>query len=86
MKSYTKIFFIYIGYVTIKVSKHLRINIVNPLYLILNKVNRHFEKINWNNYLTLAPTNKSKEKIKKYEQLWGKIIIRLITKKYKNQI
>ena len=45
MKSYTKIFFIYIGYVTIKVSKHLRINTVNPLYLILNKVNRHFEKL-----------------------------------------
>ena len=45
MKSYTKIFFIYIEYVTIKVSKHLRINIVNPLYLILNKVNRHFEKL-----------------------------------------
>ena len=33
-------------------------------------------------YLALAPTNKSKEIIKKYEELWSKIwdLIRLITK------
>ena len=38
MKSYTKIyFFYYIEYVTIKDSKYVKINSVNPLYLILNK-------------------------------------------------
>ena len=35
---------------------------VNPLYLIFNKVNGYFEKINGNKYLTLALTNESKEK------------------------
>ena len=36
-------------------------------------MNGHFEEINGNKYLTLVPTNKSKEKNKKYEELWGKI-------------
>ena len=48
-------------------------NSVNPLYLIFNKVNGYFEKINGNKYLALVPTNKSKERIKKYEELWSKI-------------
>ena len=40
---------------------------------------------NRNKYLTLVPTNGSKEKIKKYEELWIKIkdLIRSVTK---NQI
>ena len=70
------------GYVTIKDSKYVKINSVNPLYLIFNKVNGYFEEINGNKYLTLVPTNESKEKIKKYEELWSKIrdLIRSITK------
>ena len=38
-------------------------------------------EINKNRYLTLVPTNKWKEKIKKYEKLWSKIkgLIRSIT-------
>ena len=36
-------------------------------------MNEYFEEINENKYLTLVPTNKSKEKIKKYEELWIKI-------------
>ena len=72
----------YIGYVTIKDLKYMKINSVNPLYLIINNVNRYFEEINKNKYLILVPTNKSKEKIKKYEELWSKIrdLIRSITK------
>ena len=35
-------------------------------------MNEYFEEINKNKYLTLVPTNKSKEKIKKYEELWIK--------------
>ena len=67
---------------TIKDSKYIKINSVNPLYLIFNKVNGYFEEINGNKYLTLVPTNESKEKIKKYEELWSKIrdLIRSITK------
>ena len=36
-------------------------------------MNGYFEEINENKYLTLVPTNESKEKIKKYEKLWSKI-------------
>ena len=66
----------------IKDSKYVKICNVNPLYLIYNKVNGYFEKINGDEYLTLAPTNESKEKIKKYGELRIKIrdLIRLITK------
>ena len=66
----------------IKDSKYIKINSVNPLYLIFSKVNGYFEEINGNKYLTLVPINENKEKIKKYEELWSKIrdLIRLITK------
>ena len=67
--SYKSIFIYYIGYVTIKDSKYVRINNVNPLYLIINKVNENFEEIKKNKYLMLAPTNESKEKTKKCEKL-----------------
>ena len=72
-KSYKNILIYYIGYVTIKDSKYVKINSVNPLYLIFSKVNGYFEEINKNKYLTLVPTNESKEIIKKYEELWSKI-------------
>ena len=69
-KRYTKKILIFqIGYVTIKDSKNVKINRVNPLYLIFNEVNGYFGEINGNKYLTIAPTNQSKEKIKKYEKL-----------------
>ena len=70
-KSYKNIFIYYIGYVTIK--KDLKLYIVNPLYFIFEQVNGYFEEINGNKYLMLAPINESKEKIKKYEELWIKI-------------
>ena len=80
MKSHAKI--LYIGYVTIKDSKYINIYSVNPLYLIYNKVNGYFEEINENKYLTLVPTTESKEKIKRYKEIWSKIrdLIRLKTK------
>ena len=73
----------YIAYVTIKFSKFLKINSVNLLYLVLNKMNGYFEEINGNNYLALVLTNESNGKIKKYEELWIKIsyLIRLVTRK-----
>ena len=36
---------------------------LNPLSLIFNKVNGYFEEINENKYLTLVPTDETKEKI-----------------------
>ena len=45
-------------------------------------MNGYFEEINEKKYLTRVPTNESKEKIKKYEELWIKIrdLTRSITK------
>ena len=45
-------------------------------------MNGYFKEINKNKYLTLFPTNESKEIIKKGEELWRKIkdLIRQITK------
>ena len=45
-------------------------------------MNGYFEETNGNKFLTLVPTNESKEKIKKYEELLSKIrdLISLITK------
>ena len=59
-KSYKNILFYYIGYVTIKDSKCVKINSANPLYLIFIKVNGYFEEINVNKYLVLVSTNESK--------------------------
>ena len=70
-KSYKNILIYYIGYVTIKDSKYVKNNSVNPLYLIFSKVNGYFEEINKNKYLTLDPTDESKEIIKQYEELWS---------------
>ena len=49
---------------TIKDSKHVKINSVNPLYLIFNKVNQYFEEINENKYLMQVPTIMKANKIK----------------------
>ena len=80
--SYKNIIIYHIGYVTIRDSKYVKINSVNPLYLIFSKVNGYFEEINKNKYLALVLTNESKEIIKEYEELWIKIkdLIRSITK------
>ena len=85
-KSCKNILVYYIGYVTIKDSKYVKIDSVNPLYLIFNKGNVYFEEINRNKYLTLVPTNENNEKIKKYEELWIKIrnLIMLIAKNSDN--
>ena len=69
-KSYKDILIYYIGYVTIKDLKYVKINIVNPLYFIFNKVNGYFEEFNGNKYLTRVPTNESKEKTNNMK-IWG---------------
>ena len=74
----------YIGYVTIE--KGLKIYSAKTLYLIFGETNGYFEVINENRYLTLVPTNESKEKIKKYEKICIKIkdLIRSRTKNVDN--
>ena len=61
-KSYKNIVIYCIGYVTIKDLKYVKINSVNPLYLIFGKVNGYFKKINKSKYLMLVPTIEGKEK------------------------
>ena len=56
-KSEKNILIYYTGYVKIKDPKYVKINSVNPLYLIFSKVNGYFEEINKNRYLMLVPTN-----------------------------
>ena len=59
MKSQLKVIY-YIGYVTMKDSKYVKIDSVNPLYPTINKVNGCFEKKNGEKYLSIVPTNERK--------------------------
>ena len=45
-KLYKNILIYYIGYLMVKDLKYVKINSVNPLYLIFSKVNGNFEEIN----------------------------------------
>ena len=59
-KSYKNIDIYYIGYTTMKDSDYIKINSVNPLYLITGEVDGYFEEINGEEYLTLVSTDKNK--------------------------
>ena len=72
-KSYKNIDIYYIGYITMKDSDYVKINSVNPLYLIIDKVDGCSEEKNGNKYLTLVSTDKNKEVLIKYTELWDKI-------------
>ena len=72
-ESYKNILIYDIGYVMIKDLKYVKINSVDPLYLLFSKVNGYFEEINKNKYLTLVPTNEIKEIIKKYQRVKSEI-------------
>ena len=63
-KPYKNILIYYIAYVKIKDSKSEKINRVNPSYFMFNKMNGYFNEINENKYLTLVPTNESRDKVK----------------------
>ena len=51
---------------TVKNLSYVKINSVNPLYFIIDQIDGYIEEYNENKYLTLVPTDKSKE-------LWTKI-------------
>ena len=63
----------YIGYITMKDSKYVNIDSVNPLYLIINEVDEYDEEINRSKYLTLVSTDKNKKVLTKYKELWDGI-------------
>ena len=70
-KSYKNIDIYYIGYITMKDSDYAKTKSVDPLYLIISKVDGYFKcnsvkEKKWKKYLTFDPTNKHKEVFKKY--------------------
>ena len=71
--SYKNIGIYYIGYVTIKDSKHVNILRVNPLYIINGEVDGSIEEKIANTYLTFADTDKNKKVLEKYTKLWNNI-------------
>ena len=72
-KSYKNIGIYRIGYITMKDSDYVKINSVNPLYLIIGKVDGYIEENNGNKYLTFASTDKNKKVLEKYTKLWDEI-------------
>ena len=65
----------------VKYLSYATINRVNPIYLIIDKINGYIQGSNGNKHLTLVPTDESRDALKDYEELWNKIIdlIRSIT-------
>ena len=71
-KSYKNIDIYYIWYITMKDYDYVKIDCVNPLHLIIDKGDGSEEK-NGNKRLTLVSTDKNKEVLIKYTQLWDGI-------------
>ena len=67
----------------VKNLTHVKINNVNYLYHIIDRINWYIEESNENTYLMLVFTDENKDSLKKYEKLWSKIgdLIRTITTK-----
>ena len=72
-KSYKNTDTYYIGYITMKDSDYVKIHSINPLYLIMEEVDRYLEEKNENEYLTLVSTDKNKEVLIKYTEFSVKI-------------
>ena len=53
-----------------KDSEYVNINSINTLYLIFNEVDEYVEEVNGSKYLTLVSTDKIKELLTKYTELW----------------
>ena len=64
----------YNGYIKIeKIDDCENIYSVNPLYLIIGKVDGHIEEKNGSKYLVFDSTDENKEVLKKYTELWDGI-------------
>ena len=64
----------YIRYITItNFGDYENIYSVNPLYLIIDKVDGHIEENNRNKYLAFDSTDENKEVSKEYTELWDGI-------------
>ena len=73
-KSYKDINIYNIGYVTKKkISNCMNINSVNPLYLGITRANGYIEDKDMNKYLIFDSTDKNKELLKKYNDVFNGI-------------
>ena len=72
-KLYKNIDIYYIGYITMKDPEYVKINSGNPLYLIINEIDEYIKEKDGNKYLTLVSTDKNKEVLTKYAELWDRI-------------
>ena len=61
----------YIGYVTKK--SEWNVNSVNPLYLMINRIDGFIEEKNGDKYLNIALTDRNSEVLKKYSEVWNGI-------------
>ena len=51
----------------------MKINSVNPWYLIINKADEYIDESNGTKNLTLDFSEKNKDTLKKYTKLWDKV-------------
>ena len=72
-KSYKNIGIYCIAYINVKDSDYAKIDSVKPSYLNIGEVDRCIEENNWNKYLTLVSTDKSKDVLTKYIEFWDGI-------------
>ena len=73
-KSFKNIDIYYIGNITIKkIDDCDNIHSVNPLYLIIGKVDGFIEEKNGSKYLVFDFTDKNKEVLAKYTEIWDGI-------------
>ena len=61
----------YLGYVTKK--PEYKINSVNPLYLLINKIDGFIEEKGGDKCLNIASTHKNTEVLKKHAEVWNRI-------------
>ena len=56
-----------------KDSDNVKINSVNPLYLIIGELDGYIEENNGKKYINFASTVKNKKVLEKYTKLWDEI-------------
>ena len=73
-KSYKNIDIYNVGYITIKkIDNCKNIHSVNPLYLLIDHANGYIEEKGVNKYLVFDSTDKNKELLKKYNDVFNEI-------------
>ena len=70
-KSYKNIDIYYIGYITKK--DQYKINSINPLYLLVSRIDGFIEEKRGNKYLNIDFTDSNNEVLRKYAGVWSEI-------------